>query len=63
VARGQREGEFRADVDPQLAGWILYGAMEEMLTGWALGRLDDGDDSVAAAEQAVLSTLCDGLRA
>jgi AcrR family transcriptional regulator len=63
VERGQAEGEFRPDIAPQLAGWILYGAMEEMLTGWALGRLDDGDQAVAAAEQAVLSTLCDGLKA
>ena len=25
VARGQAEGEFRADLDPRLASWIFYG--------------------------------------
>src|SRR3954462_4372927 len=28
VARGQAEGTFRADVDPQLAAWMLYGGLE-----------------------------------
>jgi TetR/AcrR family transcriptional regulator, fatty acid metabolism regulator protein len=63
VERGQREGDFRSEVDPRLAAWILYGAMEEILTGWALGRLNDGDADVSRAEQTVLATICDGLAA
>jgi TetR/AcrR family transcriptional regulator, fatty acid metabolism regulator protein len=61
VERGQREGHFRSEVDPRLAAWILYGAMEEILTGWALGRLNDGDSDVSRAEQTVVATICDGL--
>ena len=34
IEQGQREGVFRADVDARLASWILYGGLEEVLTGW-----------------------------
>jgi AcrR family transcriptional regulator len=61
VARGQEQGELRADVDPRLAAWILYGALEEILTGWVFDRLPAGPDDVARAEQTVVSVLTDGL--
>jgi AcrR family transcriptional regulator len=61
VARGQERGELRADVDPRLAAWILYGALEEILTGWVFDRLPAGPDDVARAEQTVVSVLADGL--
>ena len=44
-------GEFRADLEPRLARWIVYGALEEILTGWVLGQLPDGDEDVARAER------------
>jgi AcrR family transcriptional regulator len=37
VARGQREGTFRTDLDARLLSWIFYGGIEEILTGWVLG--------------------------
>ena len=61
VARGQQRGELRADVDPRLAAWILYGALEEILTGWVFDRLPAGPEDVARAEQTVVSVLADGL--
>ncbi len=61
VARGQKEGAFRADLDPRLASWIFYGAIEEILTGWVLGQLPDGDEDVTAAERAVVEVLCEGI--
>ena len=61
VARGQQRGELRTDVDPRLAAWILYGALEEILTGWVFDRLPAGPDDVARAEQTVVSVLADGL--
>jgi TetR/AcrR family fatty acid metabolism transcriptional regulator len=61
VARGQQGGEFRSDLDPRLASWIFYGAIEEILTGWVLGQLPDGDDEVAAAERTVVELVCEGL--
>jgi AcrR family transcriptional regulator len=61
VARGQAEGDFRRDLDPLLASWILYGAIEEILTGWVLGQLPDGDEEVARAEQTVVALVVGGL--
>jgi AcrR family transcriptional regulator len=60
VAHGQEEGELRADVDPQLASWILYGAIEEILTGWVLGQLPDSEEDVAAAERTVGEVIAAG---
>ena len=45
IRRGQEEGTFRADVDAALAAWMLYGALEEVLTGWVLGQLPDDADA------------------
>ena len=63
VARGQAEGSFRAELDPRLASWIFYGALEEILTGWVLGQLPDGDEEVARAERAIIDVICSGLLA
>src|SRR3954462_14441769 len=62
VVRGQEEGTFRADVDARVAAFMLYGAMEEVLTGWVLGQLRDDADGVAAAEREVIATMVGGLR-
>jgi TetR/AcrR family transcriptional regulator, fatty acid metabolism regulator protein len=61
VLRGQERGELRTDVDPRLAAWILYGALEEILTGWVFERLPAKDDDVERGERAVVSLLTDGL--
>ena len=61
VAAGQKSGEFRDDIDPQLAATIFYGALEEVLTGWVMGQLPDSDEDIAKAEQAVTGLICDGL--
>jgi len=61
VVRGQEDGEFRSDVDARLASFVFYGALEEILTGWVLGTLEDGDDQIAAAERTVLEIVCGGL--
>jgi TetR/AcrR family fatty acid metabolism transcriptional regulator len=63
VARGQAEGTFRSDLDPKIAAWMLYGGLEEVLTGWVLGQLPDSAAAVAAAEREVTATLVGGLRA
>ncbi|MGZ4354057.1 MAG: TetR/AcrR family transcriptional regulator [Gaiellaceae bacterium] len=61
VERGQQTGEFRADLDSRLAGIVFYGGIDELLTGWVLGRLPDGDDTVAAAESMLVDVVCAGL--
>ena len=61
IERGQADGSFRDDLDPRLASWIFYGGLEEILTGWVLGQLPDGDEEVARAERTVVALLCGGL--
>lgn len=61
IERGQDEGVFRAGIDPRLASWIFYGGMEELLTGWVLGKLPDGDEEVARAERTIVDVVCSGL--
>jgi TetR/AcrR family transcriptional regulator, fatty acid metabolism regulator protein len=61
IARGQAEGEFRADVDARMVSYVFYGALEEILTGWVLGQLDDRDEQIAVAEKTVIDVVCGGL--
>lgn len=61
IADGQRAGELRDDLDPRLASWVFYGGLEEILTGWVLGQLPDGDEEVARAERTVVDVVCGGL--
>lgn len=63
IEQGQAEGTFRRDLDPRLASWVVYGALEEILTGWVLGQLPDGDEEVARAERTVVEVVCGGLAA
>ena len=63
IRKGQAAGEFREDVDPRFASFIFYGALEEILTGWVMGQLPDGDEDVRVAERTVVEMLCDGLLA
>lgn len=61
VEEGQAAGVFRADLDARLASWIIYGGLEELLTGWVLGQLPDGDEEVARAERTIIDVVCGGL--
>jgi AcrR family transcriptional regulator len=61
IEQGQREGMFRTDVDARLASWILYGGLEEVLTGWVLGTLTDGDAEVERAERTAIDLALRGL--
>jgi AcrR family transcriptional regulator len=61
VRRGQADGAFREELDPRLASVIFYGAIEEVLTGWVLELLPDGDAEVARAEETVVAIVAGGL--
>jgi AcrR family transcriptional regulator len=60
VAEGQAEGTIRPALETRFAAWMLYGALEEILTGWVLGQLPDGAENLAAAERAVNETVVGG---
>jgi AcrR family transcriptional regulator len=58
---GQERGEIRADADARLVTWVVYGALEEVMTGWVLGRLPDGPDDVARAVDTIVEVVGAGL--
>ena len=61
IARGQEQGEFRSDLDARMVSYVFYGALEEILTGWVMGQLEDGDEAIARAEETVVEVVCGGL--
>ena len=61
IEQGQREGSFRADLDPRFASWIVYGGLEEVLTGWVLGGLPDREEDVTTAERTAIELALRGL--
>ena len=63
IEQGQREGSFRADVDARLSSWLLYGGLEEVLTGWVLGGLPADDAEVERAERTAFDLALRGLSA
>ena len=62
VVNGQTSGDFRDDLDSKVASIVFYGALEEVLTGWVMGQLPDGDEDIARAEHDVSTLISDGLR-
>jgi TetR/AcrR family transcriptional regulator, fatty acid metabolism regulator protein len=62
IARGIERGEFRQDLDPVFAATVVYGSIDELLTGWVLGRLPAGEEDVAAAEQTLIEVTLVGLQ-
>ena len=63
VAKAQEDGAFRADVTPRFAALAFYGIIEQVLTGWIFGTLDEGDEAYERAKDYVVGTICDGLQA
>ncbi len=61
IEEGQSTGVFRRDLDARLASWVVYGGLEEVLTGWVLGQLPDGEDAVASAERTAVQLALRGL--
>ncbi|MES1247920.1 MAG: TetR/AcrR family transcriptional regulator [Actinomycetota bacterium] len=63
IEAGQASGELRADLDPELAAIVFYGGIDELLSGWVLGRVAGDEAVVAAAERHVVETAASGLLA
>jgi AcrR family transcriptional regulator len=56
-------GEVRADCDPRIASLAVYGALEEILTGWVLGQLPGEEEDVERAVVTVVEVASSGLAA
>ena len=61
VTRGIDRGEFRQGIDPLVAATVVYGSIDELLTGWVLGRLPSGEEDVVKAEQTLVEVILRGL--
>jgi AcrR family transcriptional regulator len=61
VAKGQADGELRADVTPDFAALAFYGAIEQVLTGWIFQLIPQTPADTEAAKQQIVDTICDGL--
>jgi hypothetical protein len=63
VARGQEQGIFSRELEARLVGWSLYGALEELMTGWVMGQLPGSDEDIALAERSLYALFTRGLYA
>jgi TetR/AcrR family fatty acid metabolism transcriptional regulator len=63
IIAGQERGELRTDIDPLFASAVFYGGIDQILTGWVLGLLSDGDEGVSRAERTIVDVVCAGLAA
>jgi TetR/AcrR family transcriptional regulator, fatty acid metabolism regulator protein len=61
IESGQASGELRRDLDPAMSAIVFYGGIDELISGWVLGRLPGSEDDVAAAERHVVEAFCSGL--
>jgi TetR/AcrR family fatty acid metabolism transcriptional regulator len=63
VAAAQADGSFRQGVTPEFAAMAFYGAIEQVLTGWIFGMLEQDEADYERAKRFVVETICDGLEA
>lgn len=62
IESARTRGDVRADVDPRLAAFIFYGALEEILTGWVLGQLPSEEADVRRAVDMVVGVVATGMQ-
>jgi TetR/AcrR family fatty acid metabolism transcriptional regulator len=63
VQAAQDAGTFRDSVSPQFAAMAFYGAIEQVLTGWIFGLLEEGADDYERAKRFIVDTIVEGLEA
>jgi TetR/AcrR family transcriptional regulator, fatty acid metabolism regulator protein len=63
ISAAKVRGEVRGDCDATFAAWAIYGALEEILTGWVLGQLPADENDVDRAVSAVVGVMSAGLAA
>ncbi|CAA9473309.1 MAG: Transcriptional regulator, AcrR family [uncultured Solirubrobacteraceae bacterium] len=63
VAKAQSDGEFRTVVTAEFGAMAFYGAIEQVLTGWIFGLLEQDAHHYDEAKAFVVETICAGLDA
>jgi len=61
VSDAQASGEFRFEIDPQLASMWFYGAIEQLLSGWIFELIPAGDGDFDRAREMLIENVCGGL--
>jgi AcrR family transcriptional regulator len=61
VSKAQAEGVFKRDVTPEFAAHAIYGAIEQVLTGWIFDMLPRGEREYEEAKTLIVETICGGL--
>ena len=62
VAEAQSQGKIRTEIDPYIAKWSFFGAIDELSMRWVLSRNRERFDLLAAADQ-VVDTFLRGVEA
>jgi AcrR family transcriptional regulator len=63
VEKAQADGSFRTAVTPSFAALAVYGAIEQVLTGWLFDTLPQGEAEFDEAKRFIVETICGGLDA
>jgi TetR/AcrR family fatty acid metabolism transcriptional regulator len=61
VARAQRDGVFRAEVEAQFAAQAFYGLVEQVLTTWIFNELPISDEEFERVKTEIVEMICGGL--
>jgi AcrR family transcriptional regulator len=61
LRRHQEEGSVSPHIDPRMASYVFLGALENLLTGFALGTLPPTDEDFERAKRAVVEIAWKGL--
>jgi TetR/AcrR family transcriptional regulator, fatty acid metabolism regulator protein len=61
VRLAQGDGTFRDDISPEFAAMAFYGAIEQVLTGWIFGLLEETPEGHDEAKRLIVETVCGGL--
>lgn len=59
VVQGQKEGDFRSDLDPVFAAKAVFGVLDEMATDWVLSQRNTRLESKSSS---ILAFILAGLR-
>jgi len=62
VAEAQSQGKIRTEIDPYIAKWSFFGAIDELSIRWVLSKNRERFDLLAAADQ-VVDTFLRGVEA
>ena len=61
VRKGQADGSFRSTPTAEFVALAFYGLIEQVLTGWIFGLMEEGEAAYEEAKRSIVATICGGL--